>query len=154
MSVHSPAPTIDRFSGSYRFLSNFYPSPVYLDTLVYSSVEHAYQAAKTQDLDERLAILDAATPGIAKSLGRRVTLRSDWEQIKEKVMLDLLRQKFKAWHLEQQLLATKDAHLVEGNTWGDTYWGVCGGLGKNRLGVLLEIVRGEIVSRIQREKEK
>ena len=53
-------------------------------------------------------------------------------------MRDLLAQKF-AVHtqLAQMLLLTGDALLVEGNTWNDTFWGVCAGVGHNNLGLLL-----------------
>jgi predicted NAD-dependent protein-ADP-ribosyltransferase YbiA (DUF1768 family) len=44
---------ISSFTGEYRFLSNFYPCVVHLDEEVYPSVEHAYQAAKTVNPEER-----------------------------------------------------------------------------------------------------
>ena len=43
--------------------------------------------------------------------------------------------------LTDALLATGDEKLVEGNTWGDRYWGVCDGNGLNKLGGILERVR-------------
>lgn len=46
--------------------------------------------------------------------------------------------------LEAMLLATGDKVLVEGNTWGDTEWGVCDGVGKNLLGKILMRIRGEL----------
>ena len=45
---------IDTFDGEFRFLSNFWPSKVHYDGMEYRSVEHAYQAAKALDKDERL----------------------------------------------------------------------------------------------------
>jgi predicted NAD-dependent protein-ADP-ribosyltransferase YbiA (DUF1768 family) len=56
--------------------------------------------------------------------GARYPSVEDWDSIKIDVMRDLLRQKF-ALHadLQQQLLDTGDSVLVEGNTWGDTFWG-------------------------------
>jgi hypothetical protein len=36
-----------------------------------------------------------------------------------------------------------DARLVEGNTWNDRYWGVCRGVGQNKLGHLLMKLREE-----------
>ena len=39
--------------------------------------------------------------------------------------------------LGEKLKATGDGQIVEGNTWGDTFWGVCGGRGQNWLGRLL-----------------
>lgn len=130
---------IDSFSGEYRFLSNFYADPHGGPT-----VEHYFQAAKTLNPDEIEAILRARTPGQAKSMGRKATLRPDWDDIKDGVMLELLRDKFYIKHMRSKLLATGDAELIEGNTWGDTYWGVCNGRGQNKLGKLLMQVRDEL----------
>ena len=59
-------------------------------------------------------------------------------------MRDLLRQKFAREPLRSQLLATGEAKLIEGNHWGDTFWGVCRGQGENHLGMLLMKAREEI----------
>lgn len=135
---------IKRFSGDYRFLSNFYSSIVTLDGSYYATVEHAFQAAKTIHISERVAIYVADTPGEAKRLGRKVTLRPDWEETKVSMMLGLLFQKFSDPVLKIRLLATGDAELVEGNTWKDVFWGVCNGVGNNQLGKLLMLVRASI----------
>lgn len=136
---------ITSFSGDHRFLSNFWPSPVTYQGVEYPTVEHAYQAAKTLDLDERKAIAGVLTPSQAKRLGKTVHLREDWEQVKIGIMASLLRQKFsKASLCGSWLLATGDAVLVEGNRWGDTFWGACGGKGQNHLGKLLMQLREEI----------
>lgn len=111
--------SVAEFQGQYRFLSNFWRVPIELDGEIYASVEHAYQAAKTVIASEREAIRCAVKPGDAKRAGRKVTLRSDWEEVKDGVMLNLLRQKFSAGTLRANLLAT-DGNLVEGNHWGDT----------------------------------
>jgi predicted NAD-dependent protein-ADP-ribosyltransferase YbiA (DUF1768 family) len=58
-------------------------------------------------------------------------------------MLNLLRQKFQNPELREKLLCTGKLELIEGNYWGDTYWGVCRGVGENRLGKLLMLVREE-----------
>jgi ribA/ribD-fused uncharacterized protein len=140
---------IDSFSGDYAFLSNFYPSPIVIhitkeDTVIAPTVEHYFQYAKTPSAEEGFEILAAATPGEAKRLGRKCNLRKDWESIKDFVMLDALRDKFSDPELRAKLLATGDEFLVEGNHWGDTYWGVCNGKGRNMLGSLLMKVREEI----------
>lgn len=140
---------ITSFHGPYRFLSNFYPSRVFLDGQVAPTVEHAYQAAKTFDTKWRKSILSAESPGKAKQRGRMAELRPGWESIKEQVMLDLLLCKFSlspdASKLGPMLLGTGSAHLVEGNHWGDDYWGECPlGNGRNRLGVWLMAVRGAL----------
>ena len=138
-------PPIAEFRGRYRFLSNFYPAIVNLDSIPYPTVEHAFQAAKTIDVQHRERIRKCNKPGDAKRLGRRVPLRSDWEQVKLYVMLNLLRQKFSQTEfLKTQLLATGEAQLIEGNTWNDFFWGECMGTGENHLGKLLMRVRQEL----------
>lgn len=144
---------IDSFSGKYRFLSNFYRCYIEYEGITYPSVEHAYQAAKTLSKNERSRIAAMSTPGEAKRAGRQVKLRADWEQVKVAIMLELLRKKFDPDALgayapnetkAAALLATGDAELIEGNTWGDRFWGVCGGVGENMLGKLLMQVREEL----------
>src|SRR6266568_5643057 len=115
--------TIDKFQGRYRFLSNFWITPIVFGVDIYKSVEHAYQAAKTNILSERELIQNARTPGEAKRMGKTVTLRPDWEHVKTKVMHDLVLQKFSGDPLRAQLLATDNAELIEGNTWHDNFLG-------------------------------
>lgn len=134
---------IEFFSGEYRWLSNFYPATVELDGRKYPSVEHAYQAAKTLDFNARIIFEEPTmSPGMAKRLGRNFNLRPGWDQMKVSVMLALLKQKFApGTPLAAKLLATGEAELIEGNTWGDRFWGVCQGTGRNTLGALLMGVR-------------
>ena len=133
--------SIIRFNSEYVFLSNFYPSPIIIDGIKYPTVEHAYQAAKTIDRREKLAIAATRSPGQAKRMGRKISLRRDWEEVKILTMLELLHLKFRHPVLKDQLLATGDTELIEGNNWGDTFWGVCCGKGSNKLGKLLMLVR-------------
>ncbi len=129
---------IDSFLGEYWFLSNFSSSLVIYNSMPCSTVEHAFQAAKTLDVQKSQIIALAPSPHEAKRRGCIVELRPDWEQVKVNIMRLLLTQKFFTRSLlAQQLLATKDAELVEGNHWGDRFWGVCGGQGENQLGRLL-----------------
>lgn len=137
--------TIERFDGEYSFLSNFSLHPVWWDDWRWLTAEHAYQGAKTFDHDERTVILTRPTPGQAKRAGRKVTLRPDWEQVKLQIMYDVVLQKFKLnWKARQDLLATGVEGLVEGNHWGDTFWGQCNGVGENHLGRILMRVREEL----------
>ena len=142
---HVVPEVIGPFLGRWRFLSNFYPVTVVMDQVAYRSVEHAYQAAKTLDVDERRIIAAAETPGAAKKFGRMVTVREDWEQVKLTVMLNLLTQKFSLDPLATWLVETAPARLVEINTWGDTFWGICQGHGENHLGRLLMRVRAALL---------
>ena len=136
---------IDSFTGNYRWLSNFASADVVLDGVHYASVEHAYQAAKTNVKEERMQIRSCPTAGRAKQLGRHVTMRSDWHAVKLDVMYELVKQKFNNnVALASMLRGTGDAELEEGNYWNDTYWGVCKGKGENHLGKILMRVRKEL----------
>lgn len=131
---------IDSFSGAFTFLSNFYFVQIKHEGIMYNSVEAAYQAAKTKDAIEKKFIA-TMSPGEAKKYGRRVKLREDWEEIKLAVMEELVKKKFRNPSLRKKLMATGDAELIEGNWWGDTYWGVCKGKGENHLGEILMSIR-------------
>ena len=141
---------IDSFKGEWHFLSNFASCTVVYDDEVYPSVEHAFQAAKTFDLTERARIRTAATPSASKVLGRKVALRSDWEEVKIDVMRGLLASKFSQGLARSVLLATGARTLVEGNFWHDQEYGSCTCIkhrdtpGRNQLGLLLMELRTKL----------
>lgn len=134
---------IDSFRGEYHFLSNFYETPVCVYGIKYPNAEAAFQAQKCV-LPEEAEAFKTMSPQMAKRYGRMVQLKPNWEQIKDSIMLTVVRAKFKNPVLKDLLLNTGAAELIEGNRWGDTYWGVCNGKGKNRLGEILMTVRTEI----------
>lgn len=135
---------ITSFINNYSFLSNFSPNEVIFENVKYSTVEHAFQAAKCFYVEDRADILACETPGRAKRMGREVDIRPDWESVKLKMMEKLVRYKFQSdLSLMQRLIATGDQELVEGNTWGDKFWGVCEGIGENHLGKILMKIRAE-----------
>jgi len=140
---------IERFTGQHSFLSNFHPVVVELDGMTFPSVEHAFQAAKSLDPVDRARLARALTPGHAKRLGRTLPLPPEWDTLRLEVMARLLAQKFRTPYLRRALLATGDAHLEEGNTWGDRFWGTCNGEGANHLGRMLMAVRAQL-----REEER
>jgi ribA/ribD-fused uncharacterized protein len=131
--------------------SNFYQWPLTFERLDYDSAESAFQAHKTLDPERRLRFTlgQCQSPSQAKLMGRRLPLRGDWEQVKDNVMLEVLRAKFAEPELAV-LLASHGDLLVEWNTWHDNYWGVCvcGRMhcrgGQNRLGSLLSHLRVEL----------
>ena len=136
---------ITAFNGAYTRLSNYALCSVWFEDHMYPSVEHAYQAAKTRDPALRRAIRNAVTPNVSKKMGRSVPLRDDWESVKIPVMRELLWQKFAQEPEKLVLLSTGEEELVEGNWWGDTFWGQCPlGNGQNHLGKLLMEIRAEL----------
>ena len=143
-NIYCSGEPILEFRGPTKWLSNFQACYVQLDGKTYSSTEHAYQAAKTINEEERDKVRAAPRCGTARKLGQLVTYRDGWENIKNAVMLDLLRQKFAQEPFKSLLLATGDVHLEEGNQHGDKYWGTVNGEGLNWLGKLLMQVRAEL----------
>lgn len=134
------------FQGEFRFLSNFYPAEVEIDGIVFPTAEHAFQAQKTLSERWRRYISHQSTPRLAKKIGRELELREDWEEIKVNVMLGTLAVKFGSHDdLGDLLLATGRRQLVEGNTWGDIFWGCVRRQGvwrgKNHLGRTLMKIR-------------
>jgi ribA/ribD-fused uncharacterized protein len=149
MNLEDDAPTIFEFRGPNYFLSNFYECSFVWEGIVWKSSEAAYQAAKTDETDLRL-LFSELPPGRAKKLGRKIQLPDDWDTRKIEVMASILREKFSQNpHLAAALLATGHRILEEGNTWNDTFWGVCPpktGKGSNFLGRVLMRVRYELQS--------
>lgn len=138
-----------------RFLSNFYPYKtktgekyphkvsVYMNGIEFDCVENAYQAAKLLSKEEQIAF-SKMTPYETKAImdAGLKEVRPDWENIKLDIMTELVFQKFLgSKDLTKLLLATEEKELVEGNTWGDIFWGICDGKGQNHLGQILMAVR-------------
>lgn len=136
---------ITSFSGEYDFLSNFYKLPFVWEGNSAATAEHHYQAAKTIKPLEAFEVRTASTPGKAKRLGKTVNRRPNWDGVRIEVMRSILKAKFENPILLRQLLLTRDEPLVEGNNWGDTFWGQCPiGNGHNWLGRCLMDLRDAI----------
>lgn len=137
---------ISSFRGEYQFLSNMAKATFCWDGRQYLNSEAAFQSAKTLDAKERDAF--SSMNGVtAKRAGKKVALRSDWEQVKVGIMEEVVRAKFQQNpELRDKLIATGNAQLVEGNYWHDTFWGVDSktGEGENHLGQILMKVRAEL----------
>ena len=143
---------INSFRNEYYFLSNFYEAPVTYNGITYKNNEAAFQAQKVAPSKEAMLEFKDLNPTEAKKLGRKVSLRPDWENVKVGVMEDLVYAKFSQnTDLQEKLIDTGDEYLEEGNTWGDRVWGAVNGVGANLLGQILMEVREELKDK---EKEK
>jgi ribA/ribD-fused uncharacterized protein len=138
------------FSGIYRFLSNFYKSPMEINGRYFATVETFYQVSKCSE-PEMQEKIRCADPSTAKKLGRMALLRPGWEDIKISIMLLGVTSKFEQnQNLLKLLHGTKNKYLIEGNDWCDNYWGACwcdtckAKEHKNMLGRILMKVRREL----------
>ena len=136
------------FLGTNLYLSNFSEYPVSYENITYKSSEAAFQAQKTLDNNERKKFSDL-DPSKAKSLGRRIKLREDWEEVKDNIMYEIVKSKFdQNPDIKEKLINTGDKELYEGNTWNDKYWGVVKEgnnlIGKNTLGKILMKIRERV----------
>jgi len=126
---------MDSIKGTY--LSNFYECRIEYGGLVYRNAESAFQAQKCADISKRHMFV-GLSGAQAKSLGKTIDLVPEWDKVKLKYMTKILEAKFiQNPKLYSWLLSTGDEEIIEGNWWGDTYWGMCNGKGSNHLGKIL-----------------
>jgi ribA/ribD-fused uncharacterized protein len=133
---------INSFRGEYYFLSNMYPH-----SAIGKSVEHYFQAAKSTSPEDYQYVVDAVDGYEARTRGKKILMRDDWSECKEDVMHNEIGIKFYCYpSLAKLLLDTGDEELVEGNIWGDRYWGVDikTNVGENKLGKILMKIREEL----------
>lgn len=142
---------IASFKGEYRFLSNFYQSPVSYQGFIYPNAEAAFQAQKCEKEEDRVKYTLVKNPVVAKRMGKKEPkLPENWREISYGIMQEILKAKFSVPEMREKLLATGDAELVEGNNHHDNLWGDCScprcaaKVGQNRLGKLLMQIREEI----------
>lgn len=140
--VNTNIEKIESFSGTYRYLSNFYDAPVLYNGIMYDNAEAAYQAQKQPEKAEMFKNINGSK---AKKDGAALTLRPDWDLVKDQIMYEIVKEKFtRNIYLGARLISTGDIPIIEGNYWNDTYWGVCKGKGQNKLGKIIMRVRDEL----------
>lgn len=135
---------INEFRNEYFFLSNFFERAVAYKGVTFQNNESAFQAMKCADKKE-ISTFANLNPSEGKHKGRHIKLRSDWEEVKDQFMYEIVKAKFEQNpDLKAKLLSTGTTSLEEGNTWGDKIWGTVNGIGENRLGKILMCVRNEL----------
>ncbi len=137
-----------KFEGEYAFLSNMYSCPVKYDMEIFPCVETAFQFQKCVTVEDKEKFINDdgywVNGFLARKFGRKVKLRSDWEEVKLIIMYELLEEKFyRNEKLREALKKTGNIEIVEDND--DTFWGVCNGKGQNMLGRMLMEIRENII---------
>lgn len=130
----------------YTF-SNFSSFAIEWKGVLWMTSEHAYQAAKFDSQEIQEEIRNARSAHDAKKVAEMHSAekKKEWEEIKLKVMEDILRAKL-AQHpyVKKKLLQTGDQQLVE-DSWRDAYWGWGPDKnGANHLGKLWMKLRAEL----------
>lgn len=154
-----------KFDDAERIYSNFYPCRVTLPkeeitmdngakfatpAMIFDSVEQAYMAWKTVDIYTR-TLIQKMTPKEAKRFTHEegFPFRADYsDEGRLAIMEILVRQKYSERNpdLMVALIASGSATIIEGNTWGDTFFGLClkTGVGANHLGRITMKRRDEL----------
>jgi ribA/ribD-fused uncharacterized protein len=138
------------YESQHYYLSNFSAFAVRVRRETWMTVEHAYQARKFPigiALSARQSIFRAMSAHDAKQVAKanKHLVRAGWDEIKLKVMEELIRLKFDQHEfVRKMLLSTGDAELVEDSP-KDSFWGRGPDWkGQNHLGRLWMKIRDEM----------
>ncbi|MCA9390377.1 NADAR family protein [candidate division WWE3 bacterium] len=135
-------------SKEYFEFANYYPAPILLDGTIWSTVEHYFQAQKTNIPEWKEKIRSAENPDEAKKIGWEVPDYNDeyWLAHRDEVMSKAVIAKIGQHpHIRELLISTGSQTLIEDSP-NDTYWGMVQGHGENRMGKLLMKIRETIRS--------
>ena len=160
-------PTVN-INKKYKDFSNFSDKyPFLYKNKEYKTVEHAFQSLKfIQNEWYSEIIRTTKTPSSAKSLGCQkgsqwtpqdirenikksknegIKIREDWDVVKEEIMYELIKEKFKQNKEIFDLLISTGNSIIREASPTDAIWGLGkDGKGKNILGNLLEKLRKEM----------
>ncbi|MCC6584716.1 MAG: NADAR family protein [Chitinophagales bacterium] len=130
--------------GKYGFFSNYYFSPIVINSIEYPTLEHYYQASKSDNLIDHLKIASVSTPEEAKELSKGVSIKTNWDTIKIPIMYRCIHAKFTQNNkLRDKLIKTKGKVIIEHGP--DKFWGHDGQDGNNYLGRILMMVRDQMI---------
>lgn len=130
------------FKNEYNFLNNFYICPITLNIggkeCKFCNVEAAYQAQKIPEIADKFSQIKGLE---AKRMDDKLKITvPNWKEYHLFAMANALHAKFENKFLFNMLKTIKE-DIIHDNYWGDTYWGVYKGEGKNILGQMLMNIR-------------
>ena len=135
------------FKNEHKWLSNFEPCEIELHGNIYQSVESAYQSEKSNNENWKRFCLNNSSRDV-KIASKKIKIRKDWNDVKLRIMENLLKQKFSKEPFKKLLLQTGDENIVEGNYWNDVEWGVdltrSPNIGENHLGRIIMKIRDNL----------
>ena len=104
---------------------------------VWMTSEHAYHSEKFDDpkLMEQLKKTRSAHDAMKLTYANKESYRKDWDEVKLKIMKDILRAKVEQHpYVKKKLLDSGDKELIE-DSWRDSYWGC----GPNKDGKIISV---------------
>lgn len=135
------------FKNEHKWLSNFEPCEIELHGNIYQSVESAYQSEKSNNENWKRFCLNNSSRDV-KIASKKIKIRKNWNDVKLRIMENLLKQKFSKEPFKTLLLETGDENIVEGVYWNDLFWGVdltrSPNIGENHLGRLIMKIRDNL----------
>ena len=148
---------ITSFTREYSFLSNDHVCLVYYDGLLFSSVTHAFQAARAVDPETRERISKIEDLESMYEVAETIEDPPRWGKTRGKTMEVLLRDKFRRNPaLRERLTETGAALLV--NSYDTTenpnnlFWGAVGERGENLIGKILMKIRQDVKNDTELDK--
>ncbi|QQR78389.1 MAG: NADAR family protein [Candidatus Moraniibacteriota bacterium] len=137
------------YADEWDCLQNFSAYAVEWRDRVWSTVEHAYQAAKYDRPDIIERIFQARSAHEAKKIGDESMyqddIRLDWDEVKRPVMKEILQAKLAQHEYVRKILSRSHGMTLVEDTHRDDYWGRGPNWsGQNWLGKIWEEIRDEV----------
>jgi len=148
-----PEKDILNFDNKNFWLNNMFPCGISVGKYNFPSVENAYYAAAFSGNADLVSKFEKVAPLDARKLSEefyesnRDSYVKGFSKVKVKAMRKMLGAKFSQHeYLKEKLISTEGLKLINGNNWGEKFWGVCDEEGENTLGLILEQIRGEYLN--------
>jgi ribA/ribD-fused uncharacterized protein len=139
------------YEQEFYVFSNFSSFAIEWKGKLYMTSEHIYQSEKFENevLKEQIRNARSADAAMRIGMENKDNIRSDWNDVKLKIMKEILRAKvLQHTYVQKKLLESGDKELVE-NSWKDSFWGWGENKdGKNHLGKLWMEVREEFIKNV------
>lgn len=138
------------YERKFYMFSNFSSFMVEYNGVVWMTSEHAYQAAKFTDptLCEQIRLARSADDAFKFARAHNDAIRADWQQIKVRVMEEVVRAKLEQHpYIQKKLLETGNKEIIE-NSPVDSFWGWGPERnGENHLGKIWMKLREELLGK-------
>lgn len=133
---------VTEFKGDNFFLHTAKLCNFQYDGFYWESIDVAFDYARVIDKSNAYRFLGLNSCQ-SKLLANSLPNVENWDSIKLDVMYELNKCKFLQNRDLMDRLCSTDYYLANNNSYGDSYWGIHNGVGKNYLGLILMLIRKE-----------